>query len=685
MQPADTSFRIEYTVTRNEYLAGLRDTSQLLLRSVQWGALIYVLTTLSVLCGIVIGMGYIELINGYIGRNWRLQWLIALAFLLVCLLTIWQQRLRVARIHEACAADGNGLLGAQALMLTDEGLTHETQHSTARVAWSALKHVEVDDCYILIILNNYSFWRVPAQAFADAVQRAAWVDALRARTADTVWVTAPSPAHAPSNAAAVPASAEAEPFSVAVVMQTAPLATAHAFGLRENLRAGARLALFRRVPLDAFVATAEAFSLLVAMELLLLLAYGVASVASVGLEGQLNYHALPRALLVVPAALLFGVFVARATTERTMTLALPVALLAAGLMVSVAGALLGFALEQKIVKVAAKYWAWLFYVQIAWWSVIILVTVWRYTPMQRQRSAGMGVMGLALLVAPSVWFPQDRLWMPAHNPEAERARAEKFQALADEKGFYAQHDALQRALTALLPERPGVIDVYALTAGLYANEDVFMKEVRLIDGLMRQRFDAAGRALVLLNNPKTVHEFPLASATSLTAALKHIGGLMNRDEDVLMMYVSSHGSERHDLTVNFWPLRLKPVNPAALKQALEASQIKWKVLVVSACYSGGFIGPLKDDHTLIITASSATNTSFGCGNESEATYLAKALYDEALRKTYSIEEAFGAARESIRAREKAQGFEPSEPQIFVGAAMREKLMQLQAQLAQPER
>jgi Peptidase C13 family len=109
------------------------------------------------------------------------------------------------------------------------------------------------------------------------------------------------------------------------------------------------------------------------------------------------------------------------------------------------------------------------------------------------------------------------------------------------------------------------------------------------------------------------------------------------------------------------------------------------VLVVSACYSGGFIEPLKDDHTLIITASSATKTSFGCGNESEATYLARALYDEALRKTHSIEAAFNTARDSIREREKAQGFEPSDPQIFVGAAIREKLMQLQAQLAQPAR
>jgi hypothetical protein len=133
--------------------------------------------------------------------------------------------------------------------------------------------------------------------------------------------------------------------------------------------------------------------------------------------------------------------------------------------------------------------------------------------------------------------------------------------------------------------------------------------------------------------------------------------------------------------VDFWPLRLNPIDPPALKQALDQSGIKWKVIVVSACYSGGFIGPLKDDNSLIITASSASKQSFGCGNESESTYLAKALFDEALRETYSFELAFEAARKSIAQREREQNFTPSEPQIHVGGAMRGKLRQVESRLA----
>lgn len=664
---APAPLRIDYSVSREQYIEGLRETTQVLLRSVQWGTAFYALTVLSVVCGIAIGMGYVELINGYIGRNWRLQWLIVVAFLGVCLLTIWQQRLRAARVHATCAADENLMLGTQSMTASADGLLHEGRLSVTRVAWPAVKRVLWNEYKLLIILNNYSFMVVP---MTDTAQRAAWLEVLRAQASAAVVARLGGDAQGSKAGRADSALSAPTP---------APIAPS-AFGLRENLRAGLALAVFRRVPLQRFVATPEAFALLVVLELALFLAQGI---SGAGFDGYLNIQALPRALLVVPLVLLFGLIAARVAANDAVTMALPVALMAAGLVVSVVGAVLGIAIQEKILVIASRHWKWLFYFQIAWWSLIIAIAAWRHAAIGRPAGAGMAMLGVTLLAAPAVWVPPERLWMPAQNAAAQRAEFERYHALADEQGFYAQHAALQRALSALQPERAGTVDVYALTAGLYASEDVFMKEVRLIDALMRTRFDAGGRSLVLMNNPGTVREFPIASATSLNAALRHMGGLMNRDEDVLVLYLSSHGSEQHDLSVNFWPLRLKPINPASLKQALDASGIRWKVVVVSACYSGGFIEPLKDDDTLIITASSATRTSFGCGNQSDATYLAKALYDEALRKTYSFEAAFATAREAIREREKAQGFEPSDPQIHVGEAIRAKLGQVEARLNRP--
>jgi hypothetical protein len=662
--------RLDYELSREEYRAAQQDTTQHLLRSMPWSGAAYALAAATVVCGIVIGMGYAELVNGYLGRSWRSKWFIALALLSLGLIMIWQRRLRAARIYAAAVPDDSISLGAQSLTLTHEGLRRAGRASLVQVAWAGIKAVTQSHGNLLIILNNYSFFVVPARAFADAQQHALWLAKLREH-APQAWLK-------PSSHLSVSAS----PLAVDV-RPAMPLTV----GLRENLRAGSRLAFFRRISPADFVATAEAFIVLVAMELLVQLVFDI---AGTGLHGQFNYDELPQALLFVPLTLLLGVVAARRATDRSLLLALPVALVAAGLVISLAGGFMGLLLQHKVIAVTAQHWRWLYYAQIVWWSAIIVFACWRFVPLRFAPlgfapRAGLALLGVALLVVPPLWYPGNHLWMPADEPEARGAINEKRFALADERGFYAQHDLLADALAALQPERPGVADVYTLTAGLYANEDVFMKEVKLIDTLLRKRFDAEGRSLMLINNPKTVHDVPLASATSLAVALRHIGGLMNVEEDVLVLYVSSHGSQNHELAVDFWPLRLQTIDPPALKRALDDSQIKWKVIVVSACYSGGFVEPLKDEHTLIITASSATKTSFGCGHESDATYLATALFDEALRKTYSFESAFEGARKAIRTREQVQGFEASDPQIFVGAAIREKLLQVEKRLSRLNR
>ena len=89
---------------------------------------------------------------------------------------------------------------------------------------------------------------------------------------------------------------------------------------------------------------------------------------------------------------------------------------------------------------------------------------------------------------------------------------------------------------------------------------------------------------------------------------------------------------------------------------LDEARIKWRIIVVSACYSGGYIEPLKDDNTLIMTASAADRTSFGCGTESDATYFADALFQHALRFEDSFVKAFEQARAiDRRARKGAEG------------------------------
>ena len=214
---------------------------------------------------------------------------------------------------------------------------------------------------------------------------------------------------------------------------------------------------------------------------------------------------------------------------------------------------------------------------------------------------------------------------------------------------------------------------------------MFGKELHTVSRLMRERFDAAGRSLLLSNDPATLGTLPIASATNLRAALEHVGELMDADEDILFLYISTHGSENGELSVELPPLELAQIRPPALARMLHASGIKWKVLVISACYSGGYIEPLRDDNTLIVTATDARNQSFGCDNGEDLTWFGKAYFDEALRGTRSFTEAFELARAAVAQREREQRLSPSNPQMYLGPAMRGKLRGLEARLADRSR
>ena len=443
----------------------------------------------------------------------------------------------------------------------------------------------------------------------------------------------------------------------------------------QSLRGGWRLFTLRRPERADFAPSAELFALLVVIDLVLLLVFAV---AAVGLDGELNLYELPRALMFVPLALALGMAAAR-VDRHVELLRLPVALAAAGLLFTVLTSGMYLLAQRQWLPFAETYWAFFDDFTLVWSAAVVLLATLRLTSGAFRPRALLGVAGVVLLVLPSLWIPVGLIWMPRYD-EREAYATGSFHTLAAESSFYAQHGALERELSALQPERPGVADIYVVAAALYAGEDVFMKEVRMIAALLRERFDTDGRTVMLVNNPKTLHEHPVASLTSIREALAHVGSTMNTDEDVLVLYVSSHGSESHELAVDFRPLRFSPITPKALKLALDESGIHWKVVVVSACYSGAFVDELKDEQTMIVTASAADRQSFGCGAASEATYLAQALFGEALRKTYSLESAVDSARNLIERWEREKGHTPSQPQVHVGTLIRAKLVEIETRL-----
>ena len=250
-----------------------------------------------------------------------------------------------------------------------------------------------------------------------------------------------------------------------------------------------------------------------------------------------------------------------------------------------------------------------------------------------------------------------------------------------EETYYNQARLLQSQLSKLIENNPEKRDLYLIGFASYAYQDVFKKEVRYVLDTIQQRFNGLVQSIQLINHEDTIGEIALANKPNLAQTLNVISERMDVENDVAMIYLTSHGSKKGVLSADFWPIEPESLNANQLREILDASNIQWRIIFVSACYSGTFIEPLKTDYSLIITASEKHKTSFGCDNERELTYFAEAYFKEALPKSDSLLLAFDAAKVWVTEKEISEEKEPSEPQIFIGSEMQNYLKQFENQFS----
>lgn len=274
-------------------------------------------------------------------------------------------------------------------------------------------------------------------------------------------------------------------------------------------------------------------------------------------------------------------------------------------------------------------------------------------------------------------LPSHRLY---YNSEADDGSAEYEAAsqLDEEDLFYRQPGLVGDELAALQTQRKGKTDLYFVGFAGQAEERVFFNDVSFARNLLDRRFNTVGRSLVLVNNTDTVYNAPLANRHNLEAVLQGIAQRMDKNEDVLFLYLSSHGAKDHRLSVSFWPLSLNDLTAEDLKAMLDNAGIRNRIIAISACYSGGFLDVLKDDNTLIMTASSRDHVSYGCGDFTRYTYFAESYFVKALANSDSFITAFDQARHLIQEREQSEGLDASGPQIDVGRNIARILRNLEA-------
>ncbi len=202
-------------------------------------------------------------------------------------------------------------------------------------------------------------------------------------------------------------------------------------------------------------------------------------------------------------------------------------------------------------------------------------------------------------------------------------------------------------------------NVTVLAFGLFGAQSVFESEAKGAASILAQRLGT--NSVIVRANTKTRTDVTIAS---IGDTLQAAGERMDRESDVMLLILTSHGSQA-GVAVQAGR-RVEILSPVDLAGMLNHAGVRHRVVIVSACYSGVFLGPLASDDTLVITAADSDHASFGCRDKVKWTYFGDAFFNTALRQAADLKSAFAAARMLVSMREMRYGLASSNPQIAGG-------------------
>ena len=319
----------------------------------------------------------------------------------------------------------------------------------------------------------------------------------------------------------------------------------------------------------------------------------------------------------------------------------------------------------------APLWFWAAGLAVGVYTLLFLARGLRAITGQRQRIAACA--GL-LFMSGFCWLTDTLDAIPDVWTPLEAQAAEPTDASADsEPILFGQQARIDQALEAVSRGASAKPQAFFLGFAGVGEEKVFTQEVGLASRVLGERYGIDGRSISLINDQRDLEAAPLATVSGLTYALRGLAAHMNLDQDVLFLSISSHGAQDPAIIVANSQLPLNDLTDEDLADALRESGIKWRVIIISACYAGGFIDRLRNPQTIVITAAAADRTSFGCSNDRDLTYFGEAFYRDALPGARSLRDAFDIAKSAIAERERRERVTPSNPQAYFGAKMEAKL------------
>jgi hypothetical protein len=247
----------------------------------------------------------------------------------------------------------------------------------------------------------------------------------------------------------------------------------------------------------------------------------------------------------------------------------------------------------------------------------------------------------------------------------------------------SQPALLDAAVARLAPHLSGTTDVFAIGIAGSADQDVFIRELEGGLKVIGKSLPIQGRTLRLINHHSTVEDTPVATRQNFAAAIRAVSRVMDKDEDVLLLFMTSHGYPG-GFALDLPGLTYGDLSPEDVATTFDREGIKNRIVIVSACFAGVFIPPLANDNTIVLAAADANRPSFGCSNERDWTYFGDALFNNALRNGMDLQRAFESAKSLIAEWEARDGATASNPQAHFGSALLRKLDQIHTSSAAAE-
>lgn len=436
--------------------------------------------------------------------------------------------------------------------------------------------------------------------------------------------------------------------------------------LGRNLAAGLKLALFLPVARASFRISPGQLVLVAIVSAAIdidadwVRAAQDAHFSILGLHGEV--YSL--GLLVLSSAI-----IAAWRRDAGLALVLPIVVLASFPLLQVANVLPD--LPQTNPAITETTRRWFDYALDGWTALLCIRSVSicldvpeRVGTMRRRLGALVG----GLVIVLPIWFaPLAGPLEPWWSDRPITGGRKDFVSPASEPALAAQQFLLDQALDGLDDEQPGVTDLYFVGFAPDSRRIGFVADVESAAHVMNQHWGTRGHSVVLINSPSTIAQYPFATVTNLRETLEEIGGIIDADDDIVMVYLTGDAAGDGTLAAVNPPLELVPLSPDGLRNVLDSAGIRWRIVVVSACNSGAWVDALKDDETAVIASSATGVHDIGCTGEIRPGAFGTAFFGDGMSHTDDLAKAFSTARGLLLRKGAAA------PVLWIGPAIAERL------------